>query len=119
MSDYDAIKTTIFNYFDGLRMADRSRLEQAFAVDAGHMKGYLKGRDGNYTLSSRPMNEVIDGWAARDPTPDWRGEILALNVYADVAATVLFNFNDVFIDAFQLAKVDGEWRIVNKFYIDK
>jgi hypothetical protein len=119
MSDYDAIKTTIYNYFDGLRLADRERLETAFAVEAGHMKGYLKGKDGTYELSVRPMNEVIDDWASRDPNPDMKGEILAINIYSEIAATALFDFNGVFTDAFHLAKVNGEWRIVNKFYIGK
>ena len=117
MSDYDAIKTTIYNYFDGLRLADRERLEKAFAVNAGHMKGYLKGQDGSYDLSVRPMSEVIDEWAARDPKPDMKGEILAINIYSDIAATVLFDFNGIYTDSFQLAKMNGEWRIVNKFYI--
>ena len=117
MSDYDAIKTTIYNYFDGLRLADRERLEKAFAVDAGHMKGYLKGKDDSYDLSVRPMREVIDEWAARDPKPDMKGEILAINIYSDIAATVLFDFNGIYTDSFQLAKVNGDWRIVNKFYI--
>ena len=119
MSDYDAIKTTIYNYFDGIRHADRARLEKAFAVDAGHMKGYLKGKDGSWDLSVRPMNEVIDDWASRDPSPDMQGEIQAINIYSDVAATVLFDFNGVYTDAFHLAKIDGDWRIVNKFYIGK
>ena len=39
MSNYDEIKITIFKYFDGLCKADRGMLEEAFAVDAGHMKG--------------------------------------------------------------------------------
>ncbi len=119
MSDYDAIKATISDYFDGLRNADRTRLERAFAVDAGHMKGYLRGKDGSYSLSVRPMDEVIEDWASRDPKPGMQGEIIALDIYSEVAATVLFDFNGVYIDAFHLAKIDGQWRIVNKFYIDK
>lgn len=118
MSDYDAIKTTIFNYFDGLRMADRKRLEQAFAVDAGHMKGYLKGDGDGYNLSVRPMTEVVDEWSAREPNPDLTGEILAINIYSDIAATALFDFNGIYTDSFQFAKIEGNWRIVNKFYID-
>ena len=117
MSDHDAIKTTIFDYFEGLKNADRARLEKAFAVDAGHMKGYLKGKDGKYELSVRPMNEVIDDWASRDPNPDMQGRIVAINIYDDIAAQVIFDFDGIFTDAFQLAKVDGEWRIINKFYI--
>ena len=119
MSDYDAIKTTIFNYFDGLRTADRAKLEKAFAVDAGHMKGYLKGADGSYALSVRPMDEVIDSWVARDPSPQMKGEILDVKIYSGVAAMAMFDFNGIFLDAFQLAKIAGEWRIVNKFYVDK
>ena len=33
MDDYDAIKETIYHYFDGSRTKDRTRLERAFAVD--------------------------------------------------------------------------------------
>lgn len=119
MSDYDRIKATIFDYFDGIRLADRARLESAFAVDAGHMKGYLKDKDGTMSLSVRPMSEVIDDWAGRAPKPEMRGEILAINIYNDVAATVLFDFNGIYTDSFQLAKTQGGWKIVNKFYTGK
>lgn len=119
MTDYDAIKATIADYFDGIRTADRTRLERAFAVEAGHMKGYLKNKDGKFELSSRPMRDVIDDWAARDPKPDMQGRILAVNIYSDIAAQVLFDFDGIYTDAFQLAKIDGQWRIVNKFYIGR
>jgi len=117
MSDYDAIRNTIFDYFDGLKTADRSRLERAFAVAACHMKGYLRNKNGDYELSVRPMNEVIDEWSARQPAPDMQGRILAINIYGGIAAQALFDFNGVYLDAFQLAKIDGHWRIVNKFFI--
>ena len=119
MSEKEAIKATIFNYFDGFRTKDRARLEKAFAVDAGHMKGYLKGSDGTYQLSVRPMDEVIDDWVSRDTDPAMRGELLDVHIYSERAAMATFDFNGIFIDAFQLAKIDGEWRIINKFFIDK
>ena len=110
ISDYDAIQATIGNYFDGLRHADRARLEKAFAVDVAHMKGYIKDKNGQLSESSRPMNEVIDEWVARDPNPNLQGRILSINIYSDIAAQVTFDFNGVFTDAFQLAKINGEWR---------
>jgi len=119
MTDYDAIKATIFDYFDGIRTADRAKLERAFAVEVGHMKGYIKNKDGNLELSSRPIRDVIDDWAARDPKPAMQGRILAVNIYSDIAAQVLFDFDGIYTDAFQLVKVDGQWRIVNKFYIGR
>ena len=118
-SDHTAISTTIFNYFDGLKFADRTRLEAAFTVDAGHMKGYIRDKDGHQQLTSRPMNEVIDGWTKRTPTPDWQGRITTIQLISPLAAIAVFDFNGTYTDTFQLAKVDGQWRIVNKFYVDQ
>jgi Putative lumazine-binding len=118
-SDYEAISTTIFNYFDGLKNADRARLEKAFAVEVGHMKGYVRDKDGKMNLSSRPINEVIDGWVKRTPTPEMQGRIIAIHILSPVAAIAVFDFNGIYIDTFQLAKVDSGWRIVNKFYVDQ
>ncbi len=117
--DYDAIKTTINNYFDGFRLGDRAKLEKAFAVPYAHMKGYITGEDGKLVEVSRPMNEVIDDWVSRDPSPDFKGRILSINIFSDVAAQATFDFNGIFTDAFQLAKIDGEWRIMNKFYVNQ
>jgi hypothetical protein len=118
-SDYDLIKITIGNYFDGLRLADRTRLEQAFAVEYAHMKGYIKDPEGNLVESSRPMNEVIDEWVAREPNPALQGSIVSINIYSDVAAQATFDFNGIYTDAFQLAKIDGQWRIMSKFYVNQ
>lgn len=118
-SDYDAIKATIENYFNGLRLADRTQLESAFAVEFAHMKGYIKNADGALVESSRPMNEVIDDWVARDPNPSLRGRIMSINIYSDVAAQATFDFNGLYTDAFQLAKIDGQWKIMTKFYVDQ
>ena len=40
MDDYDAIKETIFHYFEGVKNKDRARLEQAFALDGANIIGY-------------------------------------------------------------------------------
>jgi len=118
-SDYDAISTTIFNYFEGFKTADRARLEAAFAVDVCHMKGYVRDKEGKLQLSARPMNEVIDGWTKRSPAPEMQGKITAIHITNPCAAVAVFDFNGVFTDTLQLAKVDSQWRIVNKFYVDQ
>jgi hypothetical protein len=94
-------------------------MEAAFAVDVGHMKGYIKDKDGKLQLTSRPMQEVIESWTKRDPAPEMKGRITAINIINPRAAIAVFDFNGVFTDTFQLAKVDGQWRIVNKFYVDQ
>ena len=42
MNDYDLIKETIFDYFEGYMTKDRGRLEKAFNVDVANMVGYWK-----------------------------------------------------------------------------
>jgi len=118
-SDYDAIKATLSHYFDGLRHADRDRLERAFAVPYAHMKGYIRNAEGVLVESSRPMDDVIDEWVARDPNPALSGRVLSVNIYSPVAAQATFDFDGRYTDAFQLAKIDGEWRIMTKFYVDQ
>ncbi len=118
-TDYEAISTTIFNYFEGLKQVDRTRLEAAFAVDAGHMKGYIKDQNGELKLTSRPMKDVIDGWMQRTPAPDMQGRITAIQIINPRAAIAVLDFDGVFTDTFQLAKLSEGWRIVNKFYVDQ
>ncbi len=119
MSDYEGIKAALDDYFDGLRLADRQRLERAFAVEHAHMKGYIKDAQGTPVESSRPMAEVIDEWVAREPNPALTGSITSINIYSDVGAQATFNFDGRYTDAFQLAKIDGQWRIMTKFYVDQ
>jgi hypothetical protein len=120
MSDYDEIKETIFHYFEGYQTKDRARLERAFATDVAHMTGYVKNEDGQMELWSKPIPEMIDLFVSDDDTlPELAyGKILAIHIFSDVAATALFDCAGAFIDTFQMVKLNGEWRIANKFYVD-
>ena len=121
MSDRDEITETVFGYFEGYKTKDRARLERAFAVDVANMMGYWKNQDSEMELFSKPMKEVIDTWVS----PDYAlknfadGKILDIQVFSDVGATVLFDCGGIFTDTFQMAKLDGTWRIVNKFFVDQ
>lgn len=120
MTDYDAIRDTVFAYYEGYRTKDRALLERAFAVEVANLMGYRKNAQGVRELSSEPIRSVIDRWtdAAHTPLPLGEGRILAVNIFSEVAAGVVFDFGGVFLDEFQMAKIDGTWRIVNKFFVD-
>ena len=66
MDDFDAIKETIYHYFEGFQTKDRARLERAFALDVAHIMGYAKNSEGELVLWSRPMKETIDKWVSDD-----------------------------------------------------
>ena len=44
MDDYDAIKETIYHYFEGYQTKNRTRLERAFALDIANIMGYAKNK---------------------------------------------------------------------------
>lgn len=89
MSDYDAIKETLFNYFNGYKTKDRALLEKAFVVDIANMMGYMKNDRGELELLNWPMGEIINTWVSPDYSPHEfsEGKILAINIFSDVGAT--------------------------------
>ena len=121
MNDRDEIKETVFHYFEGYKTKDLARLKRAMALDVANMMGYWKNEDGEMELFTTPMKELIEKWASPDYTPfDFgEGNILDINIFSDVGATVVFDCGGRFTDTFQMAKLDGTWRIVNKFFVDQ
>jgi long-chain acyl-CoA synthetase len=55
MTDYDLIRETISDYFEGYMTKDRGRLEKAFCLDIATMVGYWK----NETATN---DAIRDGW---------------------------------------------------------
>ena len=121
MNDYMAIQQTLFDYFDGYVAKDRARLEKAFATDIAHMMGFEKLEDGSAELFSQPISESIDRWVNRgdDSAELTEREILSLHLFGEDGATVVFNFGGKYLDNLQLAKIDGSWKIVNKFFVEQ
>ena len=120
MSDYEAISEAVFHYCEGYRSKDRERLEQAFALDVANMMGYTKNKDGELVLWSMTMKDAIDSWVAPDymPFEFSEGKMLAVDIFHPHGATVLFDFGGRYLESYQLAKIDGTWRIVSKFIVN-
>ena len=120
MNDYEAISEAVFHYCEGYRNKDRQRLEKAFALDVAIMTGYTKNKDGELELWSMTMKEAIDSWVAPDYTPFEfaEGKILAVDIFHTLGATVLFDFGGRYLESYQLAKIEGTWRIVSKFIVN-
>ena len=121
MSDFDAIKETLFDYFNGYQAKDRALLENAFAVEIANLMGYMKNDKGELELFTIPLTELIETWVAPDYSPHKFGEgrILAIDIFSDVGATALFDCGGRFTDTFQMVEKDGKWLIANKFFVDQ
>ncbi len=121
-TDAAAIKARVFDYFHGQGTADGERLRKAFAADHATMVGVLKGEDGAETIRAwKDMNEILDAWSkGENPPGDGRdGEIISVNMVDDRLAVVLFRYTDRFYDALTLAKVNGDWKIIAKAFVQQ
>ena len=121
MQDYDAISETVFHYFEGYQTKDRERLERAFAVDVANMIGYWKNNEGELELFTIPYKELIERWVDPEFIPQEFGDgnILSVHIFSDVGATVVFDCGGKYLDTFQMVKLDGDWKIANKFFVDQ
>ena len=66
------------------------------------------------------MRGATDKWVAPDYTPFefYEGNILAVDIFSNVGATVLFDFGGRYLESYQLAKIGAAWRIVKKFIVN-
>ena len=121
MKDYDLIQETIFDYFEGYLTKDRGRLEKAFSVDIANMIGYWKNPQGEQELFKISMKQEIDDWVSPEHStfPFGEGKIMSCHIFSKDGATVVFDCGGRFIDTFQLVKMGGSWKIVNKFFVDQ
>ena len=121
MGDYELIQETIFDYFEGYLTKDRGRLEKAINVDVANMVGYMKNAEGKQELFNDSMKDDIDKWVSPEHStfPFGEGRITSVNIFSEDGATVVFDCGGRFIDTFQLVKMDGSWKIVNKFFVDQ
>ena len=121
MNDYDLINKTIFDYFEGYLTKDRERLERAFCLGIATMVGYWKNEDGEQELFSIPINDEISDWVSPEhETFDFgAGKIISIHIFSADGATVTFDCGGRFWDTFQMVKIDGSWKIANKFFVDQ
>ena len=113
-NDAAAIRAAVMDYFEGARDGDEARLRRAFHVDYADMTVVFSDR-----FDQHQMSDVVVRWGSRETPADWQGEIISMNVINGQIASVVFDFNDTYLDLLQLAKIDGEWRIVNKLFTYK
>jgi len=66
------------------------------------------------------MQEAIDDWVAPDyiPFEFGEGKMLSVEIFSPGGATVLFDFGGKYTESYQLAKIEGNWKIVSKFIVN-
>ncbi len=116
VDDYDAIHRVLQLCTDGEAKGDVAKLREAFHPDA-RMFGSIAGE--RYDV---PIEELF-ALAESEPadTGNYRSRILSVQQTGGDAAVAVVAEEGYwgslsFIDHFQLARIDGDWKIVNKLF---
>lgn len=114
IADHDAIAATVQLYIDGSVQGDAAKLQQAFHADA-QMYGAV-GAD----RYDEPIAEYVKLVAESPGGATLAARITSIEQAGDAAAATVveegFWGTLSFVTFFNLARIDGRWRIVNKTF---
>src|SRR5918911_3789121 len=115
VDDYDAISRVLQLCTEGEANGDVEKLREAFHADA-RMFGSLAGE--RYDVPIEELFELAESEPA--DTGSYRSRVLSVQQTGDAAVGVVaeegYWGSISFIDYFQLARIEGEWKIVSKLF---
>jgi Putative lumazine-binding len=112
-----AIETVVQLYIDGASKGDAAKLKQAF-----HEKGWMFGSIAGQRFDA-PFTTMIQEVTANplDSDGSYNGRIISVDQTGEAAVATVEESgcwgNLSFVDYFTLAKIDSEWKIVNKVFV--
>lgn len=109
--DFSAIRATVFDYFEGINEVSLVRLERAFDESAA-----LKSVDKDGGLAVEPIADAMDRWMQGEPAQR-SGKILSIELADGPIARVVFDYDGAYVDFLTLAKLKGQWKIIDKVFI--
>ncbi|MDP2246975.1 MAG: nuclear transport factor 2 family protein [Nitrosomonadales bacterium] len=113
ISEYDAVTQVIQHYIDGARSGKGVEMKPAFHEDAT-IYGYV-GPDPFFG----PIQGLFDWNDENGPAKDIQSRIVHIDIVGSVASVRLESDNWTghrFTDFFNLLKVDGKWKVMNKVF---
>ncbi len=126
-NDTQSVITTIENYFYGYIERDIDKLNTAFDIENGTMKILSKDKDGKESFQNEYFKNIIPKWATKDAmSPETLKKcslkILNLDITEDTMGVAKIEMKlgkATYIDMLCLQKLNGDWKITNKFYLAK
>ena len=113
----DQITRAVDLYVEGCREGDADKLREAFHPDA-RMWGSMLGQ--RYDVPIGDMIAMVDGKPV-DVDGSYQARVTSVEQTDDVASVVLaeegFWGTVSFVDHFDLVRIEGTWRIVNKTFV--
>ncbi len=113
LAEYEAIATTVQHYIDGAKTGKGAAMEPAFHPDAT-IQGYFEGE-----LFAGTIRLLFDYVDQDKPATGLKWRITSVDIAGTIAnaRVELDDWNGHrFTDLFNLLKVDGNWKIMNKVF---
>lgn len=112
-ADSAAIRATALDYIEGWYAGDAARMERALHPDLA--KRIVRTQDGTSTLGHMTAPQLVEatrqGGGSRTPAGEQQRDVTILDVFRN-AAVVKVVARD-WVDYLQIAKWNGDWKIVN------
>jgi len=102
------------NYIEGWYSGDASRMEQAFHPDLAKRGVWLNPKDGTTVirpLTAESLIEYTKQGGGKKPKDQWGIEVTIFDMLENSATVKIVSID--FIDYAHVAKVDGEWKLLN------
>ncbi len=112
--DSAAIKKAALDYVEGWYSGNPERVERALYKDLvkrGIFTNPKTGKTRVNPITAEKMVEWTKKGAGKKPKDQWGIEVTIQDVYKNTASVKIVSVD--FIDYAQVAKIDGEWKIVN------
>lgn len=116
-TDREAIATAVQLYIDGASKGDADKLREGF-----HESAWMYGAVGDqrFDMPIGQMIEIVSGQPL-DADGAYRARITSIEQVGDAATATVEEEgcwgNLAFVDFFNLQKIDGGWKIVNKSFV--
>lgn len=116
------IRETVLNYLEGFYTADAQRMEEALHPDLAK-RALVPGRDGKERFDQLTASILID-YTSKKPDESIKNGKLKVDIeYYSIINNIASVKADTdyfkFFDYIHLAKIEGEWKIVNVLWAVK
>ena len=118
-NDYASVRTVIDNYIKGSYTADTDLLKRCFHQNA-LMSGYYQG-DLDIGSPQLFFDQLESELSSKSSGEDYKAEVTFIHIAGCMASAGLVEDNLLgtsYVNHFHLLKIDDQWRIISKIYVD-
>ncbi|MFC1629203.1 nuclear transport factor 2 family protein, partial [Gemmatimonadota bacterium] len=117
-SESELVEATALNYIDGAYSGDGDRMARALASDFNKVVPFTIPATGGTLLSHSTVSQLVEGTDAQLMVLDADQRNINVTIQdVDRGIAAVEVISSQYIDLLQIAKINGEWKIVNVLWV--